>query len=83
MNGIAANVLLNLTSSMRFQGPLNVDLNEISMNLVPYPRLHFLLPSMSPLVGTKDVGSQLSVPRLLDQVIGFVAEMHLVSRRLQ
>ena len=29
MNGIAANMLLNLTSSARFEGPLNVDLNEI------------------------------------------------------
>ncbi|VEL29828.1 unnamed protein product [Protopolystoma xenopodis] len=28
---------------------MNVDLNEISMNLVPFPRLHFLLPSQSPL----------------------------------
>ena len=49
MNAVAASVLTNLTSSMRFDGSLNVDLNEITMNLVPYPGLHFLLPSVSPL----------------------------------
>eukprot|EP00753_Platysulcus_tardus_P018989 PLAT7039.8.p1 GENE.PLAT7039.8~~PLAT7039.8.p1 ORF type:complete len:514 (+),score=205.42 PLAT7039.8:8-1549(+) len=49
MNGIAANLLLNLTSGMRFGGELNVDLNEICTNLVPFPRLHFLLSSLAPL----------------------------------
>lgn len=55
MNNIAANLLTNLTCSMRFEGSLNVDLNEITMNLVPFPRLHFLLSSLSPLVMPKDV----------------------------
>ncbi len=55
MNTIAANLLTNLTSSMRFEGNLNIDLNEITMNLVPYPKLHFLLSSLSPLVLPKDV----------------------------
>lgn len=31
-------MLNNLTCSMRFEGDLNVDMNEITMNLVPYPR---------------------------------------------
>ena len=31
---------------MRFEGILNVDLNEITMNLVPYPDLHFLISSL-------------------------------------
>jgi tubulin epsilon len=51
MNGIAANLLLNLTSGMRFEGALNVDINDITMNLVPFPRLKFLLSSMSPVAG--------------------------------
>lgn len=42
-------MLLNLTSSSRFEGSLNVDLNEITMNLVPFPRMHYLLSSLSPL----------------------------------
>jgi tubulin epsilon len=48
-NSIVANVINNLTCSMRFEGDLNVDLNEITMNLVPFPRMHFLLSSLSPL----------------------------------
>jgi tubulin epsilon len=55
MNTIIADVMLNLTASMRFEGSMNVDLNEVAMNLVPYPRLHFLLPSLSPLCQGKDI----------------------------
>jgi tubulin epsilon len=58
MNGVAASALLHLTSSVRFQGPLNVDLNEISMNLVPFPRLHFLLSSLAPLAPSPDLASR-------------------------
>lgn len=54
MNSLVAHLLNNLTSSMRFEGSLNLDLNEITMNLVPFPRMHFLLPSMSPLYFGKD-----------------------------
>lgn len=49
MNALAAQLLTSLTCSMRFEGELNVDLNEITMNLVPFPRLHFLLASLAPL----------------------------------
>ncbi|GFR41169.1 hypothetical protein Agub_g1835 [Astrephomene gubernaculifera] len=77
MNGIAASLLLHLTASVRFEGPLNVDLNDITMNLVPYPRMHFLLSSMSPLQPPpreRDVGRQALAlqPRALDQVFGEV-----------
>lgn len=48
-NSIVANVVNNLTCSMRFEGDLNVDLNEISMNMVPFPKMHFLQSSISPL----------------------------------
>jgi len=55
MNNIAAHTLLNLTAGMRFEGSLNVDLNEITMNLVPFPRLHFLIPSLAPLCSFSDM----------------------------
>lgn len=58
MNNIVANMLLNLTSSSRFDGSLNVDLNEITMNLVPYPRIHYLLSSLSPLYINEKVNLQ-------------------------
>ena len=52
MNTLAAQLLTSLTCSMRFEGPLNVDLNEITMNLVPFPRMHFLVSSLAPLYTT-------------------------------
>ena len=47
MNSIIANLLSNLTASMRFEGSLNIDLNEITMNMVPFPKLKFLIPAMN------------------------------------
>jgi tubulin epsilon len=73
MNRIAAHVLTNLTASMRFEGSLNVDLNEISMNLVPYPRLHFLLSSLAPLYTLSDVKLQ---GRGLDQMFNEAFSSH-------
>ncbi|XP_066533325.1 tubulin epsilon chain [Hoplias malabaricus] len=65
MNNIVANVLLSITSSARFEGSLNMDLNEIAMNLVPFPRLHYLLSSLTPLYTLAD----LNIPsRRLDQM---------------
>ncbi|CAN9507588.1 unnamed protein product [Ophioblennius macclurei] len=65
MNNIVANLLLNITSSARFEGSLNMDLNEIAMNLVPFPRLHYLVSSLTPLYTLADV----SIPsRRLDQM---------------
>lgn len=65
MNNVVANLLLNLTSSARFEGLLNVDLNEITMNLVPFPRMHYLVSSQTPLYSLSDI----KVPaRRLDQM---------------
>lgn len=49
MNGLVAQMLSNLTCAMRFPGPLNMDINEITTNLVPYARLNMLVPSLAPL----------------------------------
>lgn len=69
MNTIVANLLTGLTSSMRFEGSLNVDLNEITTNLVPYPKLHYIMSSISPVVVSKDHRQQ---PRRLDQMFSDV-----------
>ncbi len=50
LNRIIAQVISSLTASLRFDGALNVDINEFQVNLVPYPRIHFLLCSYAPLV---------------------------------
>ncbi|XP_071804090.1 tubulin epsilon chain-like [Asterias amurensis] len=65
MNNIVANLLLNLTSSSRFEGSLNVDLNEISTNLVPFPKIHYLVASQTPLYSLLDLKLP---PRRLDQM---------------
>lgn len=66
MNSMIAHLLSNLTCSMRFPGSLNIDMNEITMNLVPYPRMHFLVSSMAPLQAFIKIKSQ--IPRSLDQM---------------
>ncbi|KAH3710442.1 tubulin epsilon chain-like [Dreissena polymorpha] len=78
MNNIVANLLLNMTSSARFEGSLNVDLNEITMNLVPFPRLHYLVSSQSPLFTLSDVHLP---PRRLDQMFSdaFSKDYQLLS----
>ena len=55
MNNLVAHLLLNLTASSRFEGSLNVDLNEITMNMVPYPRMQYLTSSQCPLFSLKDM----------------------------
>jgi len=55
LNRIIAQVISSLTASLRFSGSLNVDLNEFQTNLVPYPRIHFMLSSYAPVISTKDV----------------------------
>lgn len=65
MNSIIAHVLCNLTCSMRFEGSLNVDINDITMNLVPFPRMHFILSAISPLHHVLDKKLE---PRRLDQI---------------
>jgi len=54
LNRIIAQVISSLTASLRFSGFLNVDLNEFQTNLVPYPRIHFMLSSYAPVVSAKD-----------------------------
>ena len=48
-------MLTNLTASVRFDGALNTDLSDITSNLVPFPRLHFLVPALAPLYATRDL----------------------------
>jgi len=52
LNRLVAQVISSLTASLRFDGSLNIDINEFQTNLVPYPRLHFMLSSYAPLVST-------------------------------
>jgi tubulin alpha len=53
MNGLIAQVVSSITSSLRFDGVLNVDLAEFQTNLVPYPRIHYPLISYAPVNSEK------------------------------
>ncbi|PNF27212.1 Tubulin epsilon chain [Cryptotermes secundus] len=50
MNSIVVNMLLHLTSGSRFPGSMNVDMNEIYNNMVPFPCLRYISSSVSPLL---------------------------------
>ncbi|KAF8561415.1 hypothetical protein P879_10192 [Paragonimus westermani] len=77
MNNIVATMLLNLTSSSRFEGTMNVDISEISMNLVPFPRMHYLITSQTPLANA----DRTVAPRKIDQVFSdaFTRDLQLFS----
>ncbi|RPB02303.1 tubulin subunit TubB [Choiromyces venosus 120613-1] len=50
LNRLIAQVVSSITSSLRFDGALNVDLAEFQTNLVPYPRIHYPLISYAPVI---------------------------------
>lgn len=78
MNSIISHLLSDLTCSMRFEGTLNVDINDITMNLVPFPRQHFILSALSPLYHVLDKKLE---PRRSDQIFSdvFLEEYQLIK----
>jgi len=58
LNRIIAKVVSSMTAALRFQGELNVDMNEFQTNLVPFPRLHFMTTSLSPVISAAKAGAE-------------------------
>ena len=50
LNRLICKVISSMTASLRFEGEMNVDLNEFQTNLVPFPRLHFMTTGMAPIL---------------------------------
>jgi len=66
LNKICAKSISCMTSALRFEGDLNVDMNEFQTNLVPFPRLHFMTSSYSPLTQMEKEISDSSVWEILE-----------------
>jgi tubulin beta len=66
MSGVT---MSGVTTCLRFSGQLNADLRKLAVNMVPFPRLHFFMPSFAPLTSR---GSQqyraISVSELTQQM---------------
>ncbi|KAJ7352294.1 beta-tubulin 2 tubb2 [Mycena albidolilacea] len=66
LNGLISRVMCGVSTSLRFPGQLNGDLRKLGMNLIPFPRLHFLMPSYAPIHDPKTQSYQgSSVPELV------------------
>jgi len=55
LNRLVAQLISSLTASLRDSGALNVDITEFQTNLVPYPRIHFMLTSYAPIVSKEKI----------------------------
>ncbi|XP_045809648.1 tubulin alpha-5 chain-like isoform X6 [Trifolium pratense] len=54
---------------LRFDGAINVDITEFQTNLVPYPRIHFMLSSYAPVISAaKAYHEQISVSEITNSV---------------
>lgn len=69
LNHLVSLTMSGVTTCLRFPGQLNADLRKLSVNMVPFPRLHFFIPGFVPLTAR---GCQsyraLTVPELTQQM---------------
>ncbi|XP_066932954.1 tubulin alpha chain-like [Clytia hemisphaerica] len=68
LNRLIGQIVSSITASLRFDGSLNVDLNEFQTNLVPYPRIHFPVATIAPVLSAaKAYHEKISVSEITHQ----------------
>ncbi|XP_039096284.1 tubulin alpha chain-like 3 isoform X1 [Hyaena hyaena] len=83
INRLVGQVVSSITASLRFQGPLNVDLVEFQTNLVPYPRIHFPMTAFAPIISaTSAYHEELSVSDLTAACFDFSSQLVKCNPRL-
>eukprot|EP01039_Chlorochromonas_danica_P010425 gene10424-11543_t len=72
LNHYVSAAICGSTCSLRFPGQLNSDLRKLTVNMVPFPRLHFFMMGFAPLIRRGLPSSQqyraLTVPELTQQL---------------
>jgi len=68
LNKLCAKSISCMTAALRFEGDLNVDMNEFQTNLVPFPRLHFMTSSYAPLTATGNKNPNQGVWDMIQEV---------------
>jgi len=68
LNKLCAKSISCMTAALRFDGDLNVDMNEFQTNLVPFPRLHFMTSSYAPLAAMDKKDANASVWDMIQEV---------------
>ena len=69
LNHLVSAAMSGVTCSLRFPGQLNSDLRKLAVNLIPFPRLHFLMIGFAPLTSKgSSINKELSVPELTQQI---------------
>ncbi|CAF1383558.1 unnamed protein product [Adineta steineri] len=69
LNHLVSTTMSGITTCFRFPGQLNADLRKLSVNLVPFPSLHFLMPGFAPLTSRASQQYRaLTIPELTQQI---------------
>jgi tubulin beta len=69
LNRLVSAVMSGVTTCLRFPGQLNSDLRKLAVNMVPFPRLHFLMVGFAPLTSRGAHSFRaISVPDLTHQL---------------
>jgi len=70
VNRLIAKAVSAMTASLRFDGELNTDLGEFQVNLVPFPRLHFMTNSIAPIISKAKASNEtFTVQDVVDEAV--------------